>query len=196
MQRIWLEIEKIGLLNDAKCKHRRRKWRMSKSEIITIMICFHFNSYRNFQHYYMFFVKEHLADMFPHQLSYNRFLELEARVSVEMMMFLQICCFGRCTGISFIDSTSIPVCHNKRIYRNKIFRDYATRGKSTMGWYFGFKLHLICNERGEILNFMLTKANVDDRNKNVFNRLTDNVFRKLFVDKGYISKGLLKKIIQ
>ena len=65
-----------------------------------------------------------------------------------------------------------------------------------MGWYFGFKLHLICNERGEILNFMLTKANVDDRNKNVFNRLTDNVFRKLFVDKGYISKGLLKKIIQ
>ena len=120
MQRIWLEIEKIGLLNDAKCKHRRRKWRMSKSEIITIMICFHFNSYRNFQHYYMFFVKEHLADMFPHQLSYNRFLELEARVSVEMMMFLQICCFDRCTGISFIDSTSIPVCHNKRIYRNKI----------------------------------------------------------------------------
>ena len=159
-----LEIDKIGLPNDAKCKHRRRKWRMSKSEIITIMICFHFNSYRNFQHYYMFFVKEHLADMFPHQLSYNRFLELEARVSVEMMMFLQICCFGRCTGISFIDSTSIPVCHNKRIYHNKFFRDYATRGKSTMGWYFGFKLHLICNERGEILNFMLTKANVDDRN--------------------------------
>ena len=99
------EIDKIGIPNDAKCKHRLRKWRMSKSEIITIMICFHFNSYRNFKHYYMFFVKEHLGDMFPHLLSYNRFLELEARVSVEMMMFLQICCFGRCTGISFIDST-------------------------------------------------------------------------------------------
>ena len=111
------EINQIGFPN--KCKHHRRKWRMSKSKIITIIICFHFNSYRNFQHYYMFFVKEHLADMFPHQLSYNRFLELEVRVSVEMMMFLQICCFGRCTGISFIDSTSIPVCHNKRIYRNK-----------------------------------------------------------------------------
>ena len=188
------EIDKIGLPNDAKCKHRLRKWRMSKSEIITIMICFHFNSYRNFQHYYMFFVKEHLADMFPHLSSYNRFMELEARVSVEMMMFLQICCFGRCTGISFIDSTCIPVCHNKRIYRNKVFRDYATRGKSTMGWYFGFKLHLICNERGEILNFMLTKANVDDRDENVFNRLTDNVFGKLFADKGYISKGLFEKL--
>ena len=184
------EIDKIRLPNDTKCKHRRRKWRMSKSEIIAIMICFHFNSYRNFQHYYMFFVKEHLADMFPHQLSYNRFLELEARVSVEMMMFLQICCFGRCTGISFIDSTSSPVCHNNRIYRNKVFRDYVTRGKSTKDWYFGFKLHFICHEREEILNFMLTKVNVDDRNKNIFNSLIDNVFGKLFTDKEYISKGL------
>ena len=63
-----------------------------------------------------------------------------------------------------------------------------------MGWYFGFKLHLICNERGEILNFMLTKANIDDRGKNVFNRLTDNVFGKLFVDKGYIYQGLFERL--
>lgn len=89
--------------------HRHRKWRMSKAEIITILICFHFNSYRNFRHYYTFFVKEHLAVLFPNQLSYNRFLELEARVFVEMMMFLQICCLGKCTGISFIDSICIPV---------------------------------------------------------------------------------------
>lgn len=189
-----LETDKIGLSEKSKGCHRHRQCRMSKSEIMTILICFHFNSYRNFYHYYTFFVKEHLADLFPNQLSYNRFLELEVRVSVEMMMFLQICCFGRCTGISFIDSTCIPVCHNKRIYRNKVFRNYATRGKSTMGWYFGFKLHLICNERGEILNFMLTKANVDDRDENVFNRLTDNVFGKLFADKGYISQGLFERL--
>jgi hypothetical protein len=142
----------------------------------------------------MFFVKKDLADLFPNTLSYNRFLELEARVSLEMIMFLQICCMGRCTGISFIDSTCIPVCHNKRIYRNKVFKDYATRGKSTMGWYFGFKLHLVCNERGEMLNFMFTKANVDDRDEDVFNRLTDNVFGKLFADKGYISRGLFDKL--
>ena len=71
---------------------------------------------------------------------------------------------------------------------------YAERGKSTMGWYFGFKLHLICNERGELLNFMLTKANVDDRNTDVFNRLSDNVFGKLFADKGYISHGLFERL--
>ena len=124
-----LETDKTGLSEKNKGCHRHRKWRMSKSEIITILICFHFNSYRNFRHYYTFFVKEHLADLFPNQLSYNRFLELEARVSVEMMMFLQICCFGRCTGISFIDSTCIPVCHNKRIYRNKVFKNYATRAR-------------------------------------------------------------------
>ena len=63
-----------------------------------------------------------------------------------------------------------------------------------MGWYFGFKLHLICNERGELLNFMLTKANVDDRNIDVFNRLSDNVFGKLFADKGYIPQGLFERL--
>ena len=91
---------------------------------------------------------------------------------MEMMLFLQVCCFGRCTGISFVDSICIPVCHNKRIKRNRVFKDYDIVGKSAMGWYFGFKLHPTVNERGEVLNFMLTKANVDDRDKNVFNRLT------------------------
>ena len=188
------EMTKIALSDPNSKKQRRREWRLSKAEIMTIMICFHFNTFRNFQHYYLFYVQQHLTDLFPDQLSYNRFLELEARVSVEMMMFLQVCCFGRCTGISFIDSTCIPVCHNKRIKGNKVFKGYAQVGKSTMGWYFGFKLHLICNERGEILNFMFTKANVDDRNQNVFNRMTDNVFGKLFADKGYISQGLFDKL--
>ena len=67
-----------------------------------------------------------------------------------------------------------------------MFKGYAVVGKSTMGWYFGFKLHPIVNERGEVLNFMLTKSNVDDRDENVFNRLSDNIFWKLFADKGYI----------
>lgn len=188
------EAAKTGLESSKEARRRNRSWRMSRSEIMTILICFHFGSFRNFKHYYLFYVKEHLADLFPGQLSYNRFVELESRLSVEMMLFLQVCCFGRCTGISFVDSTCIPVCHNKRIRRNKVFRDHAVVGKSTMGWYFGFKLHLIVNERGEVLNFMLTKANVDDRDENVFNRLSDNVFGKLFADKGYISQGLFDRL--
>ncbi len=79
-----------------------------------------------------------IKDLFPRQLSYNRFVELESRVCLEMMLFLQLFCFGRCTGISFVDSTCVPVCHDKRITRNKVFKGYAEIGKSTMGWYFGF----------------------------------------------------------
>ena len=142
------EIARMSICEPDERKHRNRKCTMGRSEIMTILICFHFNTFRNFKHYYRFYVKTHLHDLFPKQLSYNRFVELESRVAVEMMQFLQLFCFGRCTGISFIDSTCIPVCHNKRITRNKVFRDYAERGKSTMGWYFGVKLHLICTERG------------------------------------------------
>ena len=189
-----VEIERMALREPDGRKHRKRKWKMSRSEIMTIMIFFHFNTFRNFKHYYQFYVQKHLTDLFPEQLSYTRFVELESRVALEMMLFLQLCCFGRCTGISFVDSTCIPVCHNKRIRRNKVFKGYAEIGKSTMGWYFGFKLHLICNERGEILNFMLTKANVDDRDENVFNRLSDNVFGKLYADKGYISQHLFDRL--
>ena len=188
-----VEMEKMSLKADGK-KHRNRKTRMSEAEIMTILICFHFGSFRNFKHYYLFYVTVHLAHLFPDALSYNRFVELESRVSIQMMFFLQLCCFGNCTGISFIDSTCIPVCHNKRISRNKVFKGYALRGKSTMGWFYGFKLHLICNECGEVLNFILTRGNVDDRDEKVFNRLSDNIIGKLYADKGYISQTLFDKL--
>ena len=187
------EIEKMSFPCDGK-KHRRRKGQMSDSEIMTILICFHFNTYRNFKHYYLCYVKGYLKSYFPKAVSYNRFVELESRVAVQMALFLELFCLGECTGISFIDSTCIPVCHNKRIDQNKVFKGYAARGKSTMGWYYGFKLHLICNEKGELINFMLTKANVDDRSEQVFNRLTDNVLGKIYADKGYISETLFTRL--
>ena len=93
-----------------------------------------------------------------------------------------------------MDSTPIKVCHNKRIHSNKVFRDLAQRGKSTMGWFFGFKLHLVCNEKGELLNFSLTKGNVDDRNPDVINVLTKDLFGKLYADKGYISTKLFEML--
>ena len=144
------ELGKMALPSPDGEKHRRRKWTMSRSEIMSILICFHFNTFRNFKHYYLFHVQEHMRDLFPNQLSYNRFIELESEVAIGMMPFIQLFCFGRCAGIGFIDSTYVPVCHNKRIRRNKEFRGYAEVGKNTMGWYFGFKFHPICNERGEL----------------------------------------------
>jgi hypothetical protein len=108
------------------------------------------------------------------------------------MLFLQLVGFGQCTGITYVSSTKISVCHNKRIRRNKVFKDVAGRDKSTIGWFFGFKLHLVCNEKGLLLYFKLTKGKVDDRNQDVLNVLTKDLFGKLFADKGYISQPLFE----
>ena len=94
------------------------------------------------------------------------------RVAAPLLLFLKLALMGECIGITFIDSTRIPVCGNKREYSNRVFKGYAHKGKSTMGWYCGFNLHLLCNERGELLSFALTKASVDDRNPEVFSILS------------------------
>ncbi len=99
---------------------------------------------------------------------------------------------GQCTGISFIDSTPISVCHNRRIRQHKVFNGLAARGKTSMGWFYGFKLHLVINEYGEILAFQLTPGNVDDRKP--VPTLTKGLFGKLFADKGYISKELFAEL--
>ena len=188
------EIEKNALPAPDGTVRRRRKRMMSDSEIITILICFHFNTYRNFKHYYLGCVCIHWRHLFPRTFSYSRFVEVMPRCFVAMTMFLNLACFGKCSGISFVDSTCIPVIHNKRQNGMKVFRDLATKGKSTMGWYIGFKLHLLCNEKGEIISFVLTRANVDDRNEAVMASLTDKVFGKLYADKGYISQSLFGRL--
>ena len=100
---------------------------------------------------------------FPDAVSYNRFVELMPRVFFKMMLFMKLYAFGKCTGITFVDSTMIPVCHNVRRYYNKVFAGLAKDGKGTMGRCHGFKLHLLCNDSGEVITFCLTGANVDDR---------------------------------
>ena len=178
------------LKTDASRPRRNRKCSMSESEIITILVCFHMGQFRNFKHYYLNYVATTLASDFPDLLSYSRFIQVEHRVIIPLLMFIRLIGSGSCTGISFVDSTKIAVCHNKRITANRVFKGMAEIGKSTMGWFYGFKLHLVCNDRGELLNFCLTKGNVDDRNPEVFNVLSRKLFGDLFADKGYIAKKL------
>ena len=175
-------------------KTRNRKRRMSDAEMITILVLFHSNTFRNFKHFYLFYVCRELKEEFPNLLSYTRFVERMPRVAVPLLLFLKLALMGECTGITFIDSTRIPVCENKRVYSNCVFKGYAHNGKSTMSWYYGFKLPLLCNERGELLNFALTKANVNDRNPEVFNNLTKDLFGKSYADKGYISQSLFASL--
>jgi len=184
------EVSKLQKLSDGDKKRRNRPCEMSDSEIMTILLMFHFGTFDNFKHYYLHFICVHLKNDFPKRLSYNRFIEIEQRVFIQMMFFINTLCFGKCTGITFVDSTKISVCHNKRIKRNKVFEGFAHSGKSTMGWFYGFKLHLVCNDKGELLSFCLTPGNVDDRDPNVLKTLTKDLFGKLFADKGYISSSL------
>lgn len=168
----------------------KRKPKMSTSEVITIITYFHLRGYRCFKHFYLFYVQKHLQSEFPETVSYNRFVELMQSVVLPMTMFAKTCCLGKCTGISFVDSTPIRVCKNKRIKRNKVFKGIAQVGKSTMGWFYGFKLHIVINDKGEVLNFCITKANTDDREPLKKDDFLKNIFGKLYADKGYISKRL------
>lgn len=168
----------------------KKKPKMSSSEVITIMVLFHYGTFKNLKHFYQYFVKEHLTNEFPHTVSYNRFVELMQSAVLPMTLFLKTCCLGKCTGISFIDSTSISVCKNKRIPRHKVFDGIAQRGKSTMGYFFGFKLHFVINDRGEILNFVITPGNTDDRAPLQDKRFIKKLRGKLYADKGYVSQKL------
>jgi hypothetical protein len=171
-------------------KPSKRPLVMSKSEVISICLLFHLSGFRCFKHFYMFYVQRHMQQEYPNTVSYNRFVELSQSVLMPMTIFLKTCCLGLCTGISFVDSTPIRVCNNKRIKRNKVFKGIAETGKSTMGWFYGFKLHIVINDKGEILNFSITQANVDDREPLKNESFLRAVFGKLFADKGYISEKL------
>jgi hypothetical protein len=171
-------------------KKSKRPPIMSTSEVITITLLFHLSGFRTFKHFYVFYVQQHMKSEFPQTVSYNRFVELQQSCVMPMTIFLKTCCLGACTGISFVDSTPIRVCSNKRIRRNKVFKDLAQTGKSTMGWFHGFKLHIVINDKGEILNFCITQANVDDREPLKNERFLKAVFGKLYADKGYISEKL------
>lgn len=172
---------------------RQRKRSLTISEIMTILIHFHQSHYRNFKAYYNQYVLERLRSEFPGLVSYNRFVEFIPSVLIPLCVYLRRNCFGVCTGISFIDSTPLKVCHNRRIHSHKVFAGLAERGKTSTGWFYGFKLHLVFNDRGELLNLMLTPGNVDDRKP--VPKMARRLFGKLFGDKGYISQKLFEELL-
>lgn len=161
---------------------------------MTILIHFHQSHYRNFKAYYCEQVLLHLKSEFPGLVSYTRFVDFIPSVLLPLCAYLRHACLGNCTGISFVDSTSIDVCLNQRIASHKVFAGFAQRGKTSTGWFYGFKLHLIINDCGELLNVRLTPANVDDRKP--VPELAKKLFGKLVGDKGYISQPLMELLRQ
>jgi transposase len=172
-------------------KQRERAGELHPSEIMTILIHFHQARYRDFKTYYTQFVESFLRREFPKLVSYTRFVQLIPEFVVPLSAYLHGC-FGVCTGISFIDSTALAVCDNRRISQHRVFVENAARGKTSMGWFYGFKLHTIVNQRGELLACRLTAGNVDDRQP--VTDLTERVFGKLIGDKGYLSHALFEQL--
>lgn len=162
---------------------------LTLSEAMTICVVFHHSGYRTFKKYYQDLISQRYRKFFPRLVSYNRFVELMPYTALPLAYF--VCSHkGNCTGISFVDSTTLDVCDTHRIPQHKVFQEVAQRGKSSTGWFYGFKLHLIINDKGEILNFCLTAGNKDDRNHKVMKHLTKKLFGALFADKGYLSQKL------
>lgn len=183
-----------SLVQNTDLKQRNRKSTLSDSEVMTILILFHSGHYRDLKHYYINHVKKHMKSEFPQTVSYNRFVELQKKVVVKLAILLKMFCLGKCTGISYIDSTPIRVCHIKREKQHKVFKGFAQKGQCSLGWFYGFKLHLIINDKGEILDFIITPGNIDDCKPLFDINLHKRIFGKLFGDKGYISKDLFEQL--
>lgn len=210
-----MELVSLFYLIDEFCKEYEPQWRqslletgivqrsrvsrLSLSEILTITIFFHMSGYRMFKWYYEREVlgSGFVASSFPHAVSYNQFLELMSSSLVPLgHCLLWLCSLSTKTGIQFIDSTSIVVCSNLRINRHKVFAGHAARGHTSEGWFFGFKLHIIVNDRGELLAVRVTPGNVSDANKTIVTGLAKGLQGKLFGDKGYLSKEVFEQLWQ
>ena len=170
---------------------RNRKFTMSPAEVMTLLILFHHSNYRNLKLFYTRYVPIVWWREFPNRVSYSRFVELEQSVLIPLCAYLHT---RRVTsrGIAFVDATPLRVCHNRRIPRHKTFAGIAERGKTSVDWFYGFKLHLVIDDRGNLVSFFVTPGNVDERKG--LNKMAKYIKGKLFGDKGYISKALQESL--
>jgi transposase len=183
------EIEAYQLSSRSLSKPTRTP-ELSDSEIMTIVLMFQESPCRNFKYFYKSYLQLYNQD-FPKLPSYERFVALMPRVLMLAVVLLHaLLTPGRKLG--YIDATSINVCHPKRIKRNKVFKGLAAIGKTTKGWFFGFKLHVIVDEKGNLLRVKLTPGNVDDRA--VVEGMTQGMTGLLFGDKGYLDKKLFLRL--
>jgi hypothetical protein len=166
---------------------------LTDSEIMTLLVLYHSSRFRNFKTFYNGVVLGLLRTYFPGAPCYERFIALTKRVWALLAFFLASR-MGRKTDIYYIDSTPLPVCHNRRIAKHKVFAGIAARGKTSMGWFFGFKLHLVFNHRREIVALKLTPGNVADTKP--VPALTKDLIGKLFGDKGYIGRKLAQELLR
>lgn len=161
--------------------------RMSESEIMAIVIFYHLSGMKCFKYYYEQYIQVHLKSYFPDSYAYPYFVAMMSRVNLQLFAMLHICRASFATEANYIDSTKLVVCHNKRIPSHKVFDGLAKRGKSSTGWFFGFKLHAVINHFGQLVLFSITPGNVSDANPDFLGAFTKRLKGFLYGDAGYIT---------
>ena len=180
------------LLTGPTKSHRGPACCLSVSEIMTIQILFQMVGYRNFKTFYTGFLQIYWKQYFPKSPSYQRFVELMSRAIFPLTLFAQVK-GGKKTGIYYIDGSCLPVCHIKRSKRNRVFKEIADYGTS-VGWFFGLKIHLVINNFGELIAFKITRGNVSD--STAAKSLLAALEGLAFGDKGYIGKKLFDELFK
>lgn len=166
------------------------------SEIACVELLYHLSGYKCFQYYYQQAVEQGpLKDYFPKAPSYNRFVQLKPRVLPLMILYLNLCRVGWLCGLYYADATSIAICHNRRIGSNRVFFGKARRGKTSMGWFYGFKLFLVVNVYGEIIKVMFATGNVADNNTEHMLKLFNKLKGVVFADRGFINQAAFEQLL-
>jgi len=174
-------------------KQRTRSGKLALSERLSIMIFYHFSPYKNFKTYYQHFVIN--GNLFKNPPCYDRFIQIIPPLFLPFVIMMHYLS-GHKTGTYYVDSTHFAVCKNIRINRHRTFDGLASRGRSSIDWFYGFKLHMVINENSEIVAIKITKGNVDDRK--AFEKIVtaNGLQGRCYADKGYISKNMFHRIYQ
>lgn len=176
--------------NNKKTRKPTRVSGLEMSEIITIILLFYRSNMLNFKVFYKHLELHHKRD-FTKMPTYERFCAIKQK-AIPMLMWLFKCILSQGQSEAYIDATALRVSHNKRMNSHKVFKGIAAVGKSTMGWFYGFKLHLVIDLQGNIINARLTKGNCDDRSP--VEDLIQEFQGVIYGDKGYISQDLFSRL--
>ena len=172
---------------------RQRCGKLSRAEMLFIVVLFHLSPYKHFKAFYLYGIGHQHRSCFGDLPHYDRFVSLMPRLFVPLMVLLHSLS-GEQTGLYFADSTKLAVCHNRRIDRHKVFSGLAARGKTSMVWFFGLKLHFVINHKGQVMALKITPGNTAD--STVLDEITQHLAGKIYADKGYISRALFRTLWQ
>ena len=170
---------------------RQRPGKLSRSEMLFIVVLFHLSPFKHLKAFYRHGIGQQYRTCFGDLPHYDRFVSLMPRLFAPLMVLVPSLS-GEHTGLYFADSTKLAVCHNRRIHRHKVFDGLAARGKTSVGWFYGLKLHFVINHKGQIVALKITRGNRAD--STVLDEMTKHLAGKLYADKGYIGQELFKTL--